>query len=217
MAFGVESKVSSFYQNWELLAKRKEQPALDLLIDAMLDVDPKGHGFGIITAPAALYPCAGERPLHFNNTDRYRDIPYSFRNKAELAAKLSETVEIDGFVLAEELARRGVLTHSGLYFDGSTYQPLIEMRIPNDRPLWQRYGFSNEVGTGHLSAIAASYHYNTIAMRLSGEQRSLRVFYKGRIIGSMYAVEIAPERSIDQMPLLIISSIPQPLADQVVA
>lgn len=98
---------------------------------------------------------------------------------------------IDGSILIDNA---GNLIATGYYLNvDAKYVADHKLKVPNHRPLWQRYKFNEEVGTKHNNGISWScLEPNAIVYAMSEESKEpkIRVFKEGRIIASPYDSEI---------------------------
>ena len=103
---------------------------------------------------------------------------------------IKKATQIDGAIL---MNLEGYLLATGYIINVSPNNIANRMKLPNHRPLWQRFGFNEEVGTKHTSAIAGSHVMPTTLIYTLSEQviyPKIRVFQEGKIIASPYRREI---------------------------
>jgi len=98
-------------------------------------------------------------------------------------------VDFDGAILVN---KDGLVLASGVYLDNVHPKQVAKILNPaKAEDLSSAFGFMKKVHTRHLAAIAASYILkNTTVYVVSEEDRSLRIFERGRIIWSTNKSEI---------------------------
>lgn len=117
---------------------------------------------------------------HFNVRD------HSFR---ECAESLKRTTDFDGAIL---ISREGIVLGSGVYLENMKPKKVAqEMCGSNVEDLSAAFGFEKKVHTRHLAGIAASFILKgTTIITVSEEDRSVRMFERGRIAWSTVAKEV---------------------------
>ncbi len=117
---------------------------------------------------------------HFNVSD------HSFK---ECVGSLKRTTDFDGAIL---ISREGIVFASGVYLENMKPKKVAqEMCGGNVEDLSAAFGFEKKVHTRHLAGIAASYILKgTTIITVSEEDRSVRMFERGRIAWSTVAKEV---------------------------
>ena len=104
-----------------------------------------------------------------------------------IADQIAESCEFDGGITIDA---EGDILEAGVMFTSNPKKVLEDMGIPNHRKLPARFGFSEPVGTRHISAISASYRIpDALIFMLSEENNTVRAFYCGKIINSPHEEE----------------------------
>ncbi len=171
-----------------------ENEHLLTFFEAIARVNPQDHGTNFILSPGMTpdNPRLKELDENYTRTSRRRfpqrgDGTYdtdALAQSIELLVTVDGITEIDGIGCGDAALRR-----SALYWDGGVCETLDRMGVPNNRPLYQRYGFIKKVGTGTLGVITASRHLPGYTVRLH-DNGSIHVFKDGLIVGSKHAEEI---------------------------
>ncbi|MBW2977929.1 hypothetical protein KY331_03730 [Candidatus Woesearchaeota archaeon] len=103
--------------------------------------------------------------------------------------RLTKAIYQDGATLMDP---EGNILHSGynLIYKGCK-DIWMQLHAPHEGYVWQRFGFVEEVGTRHTSAISFSFRLPTSTVFIKSKSSGIiRVFEKGRIIYSQIKKEI---------------------------
>lgn len=118
--------------------------------------------------------------------DIFRDHRFdlSRHSLGECLATIEKTIDFDGAILVN---KEGTIISSGVYLENLSPKEVAKEMRPGHKveDLSEAFGFAKKVHTRHLAAIAASYKLKgTTMFVLSEEDRSVRIFEKGKIIWS---------------------------------
>jgi hypothetical protein len=137
--------------------------------------------FGIIAA-LGYEPGRDSEYVSAMCRDYFKKIPVNIHDGSALK-RLLETVCSDGAVLIDSA---GEIIHSGMYLAYKSHKEVLKgVNAKRNGSLPERFGFCEDVGTRHISAVCASYRMpDTMVYIISEETGRMRVFEKGRIIYS---------------------------------
>jgi len=110
----------------------------------------------------------------------------------EIVNIFSLTTDFDGAIL---INNKGLVLASGVFLENiKAKEVALNLNPQKAEDLSAAFGFKKKVHTRHLTAIASSYVLkNTTVFVISEEDRSLRIFEKGRIIYSPIKGEVNNE------------------------
>ena len=99
------------------------------------------------------------------------------------------TTDFDGAIL---INNKGLVLASGVFLENiKAKEVALNLNPQKAEDLSAAFGFKKKVHTRHLTAIASSYVLkNTTVFVISEEDRSIRIFEKGRIIYSTIKGEV---------------------------
>lgn len=102
---------------------------------------------------------------------------------------IAQTVHYDGAIM---ISPDGKITHSGVYLAYQDFRDVLKaINAPADGSLPERFGFAEDVGTRHISAICFSYRMpKTTVYIVSEETGKVRIFENGRIVYSPLKEEV---------------------------